>query len=296
MNDRYLTLAASEDSPDVLKGCLWVLAKLSAIVTVVLLSGIGMEHTKMLIDEKARHGAEEERDAAYKEKNTEIQNLNGELTKAQTARETAESKLEAALAANAQDEEAYKEAEAHLDQVERELAALRVAPAAAGGPPVSQSAPQVFAAPMRMPSVNALTPRAATLSYDDVINFVKGHLARMTGPPEGQLSDYAAEVDFHDKPHASLQDIANDRERWAEQWPRRIIQMTGVMPEVELNKDASYGWEATVLFDWNWLFTNRSGMMLRGVDRDTWKIVPTAEGMKIIFEHSVDASTGRARD
>jgi hypothetical protein len=113
---------------------------------------------------------------------------------------------------------------------------------------------------------------------------------------EGQLADYATEVDFHDNPHASLQDIANDRERWAEKWPRRMIQMSGVMPQIDFYQDASYGWQAVVLVEWQWVFVNRSGMMLRGVYRDTLKIAPTVQGMKIISEHSVDAATGRSRD
>lgn len=287
MNDHYLTLANTEDSPDLLRNCVWALATFSAVGTLVMLSWLGIQRGKMIV-------AEQERDAAYTERDTEVRNLSEQLMKAQTAQANSESKLEAALSASAQNEEECKEAKAQIEQNKRELANLRTVPAGAVSPPVSQ--PDTTTSEMPTVAANPAIPGATPPSSDEVLNFVKGHLARMMGPVAGELDDYAEQVDFHDKPYASLQTIANDRERWAQKWPRRIIQMSGVMPQIDFNEDATYGWQAVVVVQWNWIFWNRSGMMLRGVNRDTWKIVPTAQGVKIISEHSVDAATGRSRD
>jgi len=98
-----------------------------------MLSWLGIQRGKMILDENARVGAEQERDAAYRERDTDLRSLNEQIMKAQSAQATSESKLEAALSANANDEEECKAAKAQIEHYEREIAALRATPAVAGG-------------------------------------------------------------------------------------------------------------------------------------------------------------------
>jgi hypothetical protein len=289
MNDQYLPLTATDDSPQLLKGCLWALATAATLVIFVQIMWLGILRNGLAAEKRDRIMAETERDTAIREGNAAIQSLNERLGKALMAKADAENKAQLAV-------DAKNKAEAQRDQDERMLASLNAGRAV----PVGAASPQgtTEPEPQSVQLVSA-APEAQTVSSpssSDVVNFIRNHLARMMGPAESQLADYASEVDFHDKPYASLQAIATDRERWAQKWPRRIIQMSGGMPEVVFSKDASYGWQATVAFDWQWFFQSRSGAAVRGVYRDTWKIVPTAQGMKIISEHSVDAATGRSRD
>jgi hypothetical protein len=290
MNNRYLTLATTEDSPELLKGCLWALGTLSVVLLFLMLSLLAVQGGRRILDEQARASAEQERDAAYAERDTDVRNLNAQLANAQTAQATSESKLEATLAANAQYEEELKSVKSQIEESRREPSALQIVPSGVGGAVDSQPAPSFteIPAPTANPVISAATPP----SPDEVLNFVRGHLARMMGPVSGELGDYAEQVDFHDKPYASLQTIANDRERWAQKWPRRFIQLCGGMPHLSFNTDAS----VTISFDWAWKMWARNGKMVNGVYRDTWKVIPTEQGLRIIAEHSVDPSTGRSRD
>jgi hypothetical protein len=126
--------------------------------------------------------------------------------------------------------------------------------------------------------------------------FIKAHLFRMTQPVEMQLGDYADLVDFHDKPHASQVNIAADRKQWAQKFPFRTVFANEIHPQLSAMRDAQYGWVATAVFDWRWEYRSRSGAILRGVTRDSWKIVPTADGLKITSEHSADSVTGQSKD
>ncbi len=116
------------------------------------------------------------------------------------------------------------------------------------------------------------------------------------GAVQAQMNDYAEPCDFHDKPQASLQTILAEREYLAQHWPVRFIDVNHVYPQISVSNDATAGWTASVTFDWRWVFTNRSGTRAQGVYRDRWKLIDSAQGIKIVSEHSVDAATGRSRD
>ena len=116
----------------------------------------------------------------------------------------------------------------------------------------------------------------------------------MMGPVAGQLADYSEVTDFHDKPNASLQAIEIDRSRWEEKWPRRLIYKDDVTPDVVFSRDPYFNWVATAEFNWRWVFWSRTGAIIQGVYRDTWKIAPGVGGLKIISEHSVDAAPVRS--
>ena len=126
--------------------------------------------------------------------------------------------------------------------------------------------------------------------------FIKAHLSHMMESVEAQLGDYAENVDFHDKPHASLRVIETDRSQWAQRYPVRAIFKDEIQPQLSAVRDAAYGWIATATFNWRWEFRTRTGAVMRGVVRDTWKIAPTPQGLKIISEHSADPVTGVSKD
>ncbi|GEM_PF-3605086 len=288
MNNRYLTLG--EDSPAVLRGVLWALATGTAAVLFVLATWLGIQREQIVTDRRGREMAERERDIAYTEKDAAIQSCNERLAQAESARATAENQAQLAL-------QAKNTAEAQRDEDERQLTAVRATQARrlTGGGTVEPQAIKSTTAAGETPSAQA-APNVSPPSATEITDFIRAHLARMMGPVESQLGDYTEEVDFHDKPHASLRNIEAEREGWAQKWPRRIILKDEVVPQMSATTDPVFGWRATAVFNWRWFFAGRSGAAVRGVYRDTWKIVPTAQGLKIISEHSVDAITGRSRD
>jgi hypothetical protein len=117
----------------------------------------------------------------------------------------------------------------------------------------------------------------------------------MTGPVDAEMPDYADEVDFHDKPHASLRVIENDRRQWIQRFPvRQIFKAT--QPRIDVIQVPGGSWVATATFDFRWQFKSRVGAVIAGMSRDTWKIIPSAPGFKIIAEHSADPVTGQPKD
>ena len=116
MNIRYLTL--DEDSPAVLKGVLWALAMAATLVVFVLLLWLGVQRVEVFEYRRSYLTAEQERNAAYAEKNAAIQSCNERLAREESARYVAENKMR--LAIQAQNNE-----QAQRDQDEREITALR---------------------------------------------------------------------------------------------------------------------------------------------------------------------------
>jgi hypothetical protein len=131
---------------------------------------------------------------------------------------------------------------------------------------------------------------------EELTTFIKVHLAHMAESVDAQMPDYAQEVDFHDKPHASQMTIKNERDQLTQKFPVRLILKDEIQPQISAVRDARYGWVATATFDWKWVYKSRTGALVRGVTRDTWKIIPAADGFKIISEHSADPTTGQAKD
>jgi hypothetical protein len=126
--------------------------------------------------------------------------------------------------------------------------------------------------------------------------FIKTHLARMAESVEAQLPDYAEEVDFHDKPHASQATIKAEREALGQKFPVRLILKEEIQPRISAIRDTRYSWVATAIFDWRWVYRSRTGAQVHGVTRDTWKIIPVGDGFKIVSEHSTDPVTGQSKD
>lgn len=116
MNTRYLTL--DEDSPAVLKGVLWALAMVATLVVFVLLLWLGVQRVEVFQYRRSYLTAEQERNAAYVERNAAIQSCNGRIASEVSARYAAENKAQLAI-------QAKNNAEAQRDQDEREITALR---------------------------------------------------------------------------------------------------------------------------------------------------------------------------
>ena len=286
MKQNYLTLP--EDSTEVLRGCFWAVTMSAPLILFILLAWMGVQRAEILYERNWRIGLGNELKFERGQWNRTLTTSNQCVAKAEAARADAEAKASMAL-------DAKTRAEALLAQDEQQLSLMRVghsmpandthAEAAVPSPSVATSAP-----------IAQLPPATGVPSAADITDFVRAHLARMMGPVAGQLVDYAQDTDFHDNPHASWQAIALDRSRWELKWPRRLIFKDKVTPEVVFNSEPNFNWVATAEFNWNWVFWSRSGTMIQGVYRDTWKIVPGVGGLKIISEHSVDAATGRSRD
>jgi hypothetical protein len=285
MNNRYLTM--TEDSPEVLKGTVWAVVTVAMLVGFFLLAWLGIQREVAMQYKGDWELEKAERTADCNERDSTIRACNERISQLAVAGAKAETQAQQAL-------DAKTNAELERDQLKQEVAVLRATRAA----PEEAPAPAGMNEPaiLQAQRVNSSTTAPVAPSAVDITNFVKGHLSRMMGSAESQLADYAEQVDFHDKPRASLQMIETDRESWAQKWPRRMIIAGEVAPQITVSQDAYYGWQATVVFNWRWFFWSRSGATARGVYHDTWRIVPSAQGMKIISEHSVDAATGRSRD
>ena len=285
MKQNYLTLP--EDSTEVLRGCFWAVAMGAPFVLLILFTWLGVQRREIILERDGRIAAEQELDITQRERDSTVAILNQRLEKAQTARSDAEAKASAAL-------DAKTRAEAQFAQDEQELSLIRTARSVpANDAPVQVSQQSPAAAP---PADTQTPPATAVPNAAEIADFVRTHLGRMMGPVAGQLADYFEVTDFHDKPSASREAIAMDRTRWEEKWPRRLIFKDEVRPEVVFNSDPNFNWVATAVFNWRWAFWGRTGTMIQGVYRDTWKIVPGVGGLKLISEHSVDAATGRSRD
>jgi len=293
MKQNYLTLP--EDSTEVLRGCFSAVAMGAPFILLILFTWLGVQRREIVLERDGRIAAEQELDATQRERDSTVALLTQRLAKADAARRDAEAKASAAL-------DAKTRAEVQFAQDEQELSLIRAARSvAASDAPAQVSQQSPVAAPVadtQTPPVPvaALPPATTVPSAAEITEFVRMHLGRMMGPVAGQLADYFEVTDFHDKPNASLEAIAMDRTRWEEKWPRRLIFKDDVRPEVVFNSDPNFTWVATAEFNWRWAFWGRTGTMIQGVYRDTWKIVPGVGGLKIVFEHSVDAATGRSRD
>jgi hypothetical protein len=286
MKQNYLTLP--EDSTEVLRGCFWAVTTSAPFILLILFTWLAFQRAEILYERNWRIGLGRELGIERGQWNTTLATLNQRLAQAEAAQTDAETKAATAL-------DAKDRAEAQFAQVEKEFSSV----GAAGSLPVNEGTPQAAVETAAAASAGPVTdppPATAVPSTDEITEFIKAHLARMMGPASGQLVDYADDTDFHDMPHASLPAIELDRSRWEEKWPRRLIFKDYVTPEVVFNSDPNFGWVATAVFNWRWLFWSRTGETDQGFYRDTWKIVPGAGGMKIISEHSVDATTGRSRD
>jgi hypothetical protein len=125
MNNRYLTL--TEDSPEILKGCLWALAIGSVLILFVFTIWLGVQRAEILVNRRSLTMAGRQRDAAYAEKNAAIQSCNARLANVELARMAAENQAQTALQAKAQAEAECAQAKALCGQYEREVTALRAA-------------------------------------------------------------------------------------------------------------------------------------------------------------------------
>ena len=266
MNELH-PLTNSPVSKDTYEQLSWALATGAILIVFFFLCWLSIQRTQIFIArrhqfeaEDRASAAERERDKAQRESAETAKDLNEKLANAEAAREAAE-----------------KEA--------REVAAkaFNSAASATATETVKEKPAQP---PTRMPdpTVEGLTA------------FIKAHLSHMAESVEAQLPDYAEEVDFHDKPHASQTTIKTEREAVAQKFPVRLILKDEIQPQIAAVRDARYGWLATATFDWRWIYRSRSNSLVRGVTRDTWKIIPSANDFKIISEHSADPVTGQSKD
>lgn len=261
------TATRLQDSPETLKGCLWATFTAAMIGGFVLLAWIAIQRTEI-------HSARFD----LREAEAKITELLKELDSACKAHAAAANELNARLV------------KAEEDKRAAEQAANEAASAARQG----SSADHVDAIRGAQSEQRGEFPIPSGREF---VEFIQEHLRRMAGPVEGQLADYAEEVDFHDKPRASLKAIENDRRQWAQRYPVREIGVkTDVRPEVNVQRAQGGGWVATIVFQWSWQYRTRSGGTLAGVTKDTWKVVPSAKGLRLISEHSADPLTGQPKD
>jgi hypothetical protein len=262
-------------SLEIYQRCVWALTTAGLVMFFFFSAWFSIQRVKVFHAQYRQREAEfqadtarGERDDARRQLGDTTRALNERLAKAEAAR----------LAAEKEAHDLAAEKEAHDLAASAFNAAVPSRPAEAPSKPAS--APKGSSSP---------TVQELTL-------FIKTHLTHMTEPVEAQLPDYADEVDFHDKPHASQIMIRNDREQWLQKYPFRLILKDEIQPQISAVRDTRFGWIATATFDWRWVYKSRSGALARGVTRDTWKIIPSPEGFKIISEHSADPATGVAKD
>jgi hypothetical protein len=257
-------LTASTLSPKIFERGLWAFATAGILLLFFFTSWLGIQRAEIAAAAQLQHETEQKAQAAlrdaWRDHAAAVNLLTERLKKAEAARLAAE-------------------------KAAREIAAN--AGKAAGSQPAVESARE------KSSTSQAGIPDPTA---QELMAFVKAHLSRMTGPVDAQMPDYAEEVDFHDKPHASQAMIENDRKQWSQKYPVRSIFKDEIQPNFTARRDAQYGWVASAIFDWRWEYRSRTGAILRGVTRDTWKIIPGAHGFKIIFEHSADPATGVPRD
>lgn len=125
MNSNYLTL--DEDSPAVLRGCLWALATAATLTLFVMLMWIDGLRAGLAAEKRDRIMAEMDRDTAVRESNAAIQSLNARLASAASEYMNAENQMQIALQAKAQAEAELAQAKAQCDQDERVVTYLRAA-------------------------------------------------------------------------------------------------------------------------------------------------------------------------
>lgn len=245
---------------------LWALGVGCLVLLFFFVSWLSTQRAEILSAHKHSREVEEQsavalraRDAVIQERLVRIKALDERLAKSETARFAAE-------------KEARDIAESAVKSISPTL-----------------SAPQ---------SQKRVATQAATLNptAPELTAFIQMHLAHMTEAVESQMGDYAEEVDFHDKPHATIRAIENERRSWAQKFPVRVIYKDEIQPKFTALQDATHGWIVTAVFQWRWVFKSQSGSVAHGTTRDTWKIVPSPQGFKIISEHSADPATGASKD
>lgn len=267
MNEtNYLTEEALP--PELYRRGMWALTILGATTTFIFFAWLAIQRAEIVTARRETREAEErnnevqrERDDALRERIDTTKRLTDMVAKTEAARLAAERKL-------------------------RELEERAISSGAAS-PAQAALAPN----PNLQPRTVSSGPKAEELTA-----FIKAHLIHMTEAVESELPDYAADVDFHDKPHASIQAIENDRKQWALRYPTRVIFTDEIQPQFSAIRDAGFGWIATATFTWRWAFRSRTGATMRGMTRDTWKIVPSNGGFRIVAEHSADPVTGQSKD
>lgn len=238
--------------------CVWSLSVGGIVAAFFFSSWMTIQRVKVSKAEVRQHEAEQELADTQRRHADEIKNLNEQIAKAQAGRFAAEKEARK-IAAN------VGQSNAAADRIDKAMS-----PQAKGM--VSE-------------------PNAQELEA-----FIKAHLFRMMQSAEVQVEDYADAVEFHDKARASKAMIENERKQMNQKFPVRVIFKDEIQPRFAAARDAEYGWVAEAVFDFRWEYRSRTGAVLRGVTRDTWKIVPTVQGLKIIAEHSADPVTGQSRD
>jgi hypothetical protein len=291
MSIQYSEITENQESPELLKGCLWALGIGAALVTFTLTTYIGIQRAEIAIEQRKQREVEDEvvaiqreKDAVRQQDEGTINMLNDRLAKAETARLDAEAKA--------------RSAEANAARVGASISPLEAVkssrPAIA---PPSLSAPEPVFDAAKIPGA-PMPADITTPSAQEITNFIKLHLFHMTGPVEAQLADYAdaQAVDFHEKTQATLKAIETDRRAWVQKWPVRVIFINEIQPQIAITRDAANSWVASATFDWRWQFKSRSGTVAHGVTRDTWKIIPWQASFRIVSEHTVDPATGQLKD
>ena len=274
---------AEQNSPELLKRLLWALTTFGIVLVFFFLAWLSIQRAKILIAQRRQYEAEaqtvvvqNERDAALRDRDKSVSELNQRLAKVEVARQEAENKLQASLANAAK-------LGSNLQLPSYEMAV-----------PEPASAPPASAPPA---SASALAAQAVP-SNEELTTFIRGHLSRMmAGPVEVEAADYAEEgVDFHGK-RSTRRMIETERRAWAQKFPVRETVPQKVQPQITFGQRGTYPWLATAIFDWPWAMRSRTGSVSKGVSRDIWKIAPAADGaFKIVMERSVDPVTGASKD
>jgi hypothetical protein len=258
-------LTAATLSPKIFERGLWALATAGSVFLFFFTSWLAMQRKEIAGAARLQRETEQKAQAAlrdaWRDRAAAVNLITERLKKSEAARLAAEKSVRE-LASNTGNKTV-------APQPAVEIAREKAGPLPAGIP--DPTAPQLMA-------------------------FVKAHLSRMTQAVEAQMADYAEEVDFHDKPQASHLMIESDRRQWSLRFPVRTIFKDEIQPRFTAIRDVQYGWVATAIFDWRWEYRSRTGAVLRGVTRDTWKIIPGVQGFQLISEHSADPATGVPKD
>ncbi|MDR3404237.1 MAG: hypothetical protein P4L99_17190 [Chthoniobacter sp.] len=258
------TLNGETTPPGIYQRCLWALAIFGIVLIFFFISWLSIQRVAILVAHRQTREAEQrilvaqrERDEARRQGAAVVKELREQLAKVDAERAAAEK-----------------------DSKERVIYTTR-----ASASPHSESAG---------PKIGVRQTLASEPNAQELKAFIQAHLSRMAGTVD--VSDYADQVDFHDKPRAAIELIENERKQWAQKYPVRVIFADEIQPQFSAVRDATYPWVATAIFNWRFEFRTRTGAVIRGVARDIWKIAPTNSGLRIVAEHSADPTTGASKD
>jgi len=113
------------DSPELLKGCLWALATASVLTLFVMICWLGNERMQAQEERSRRHEVENDLAIARSDFNARLQECNQQIAQAQSALADGQNQTQSALQAKVQAEAEYAQAKAQCDQDARAIEYLQ---------------------------------------------------------------------------------------------------------------------------------------------------------------------------